>query len=263
MLDQTPIRKKISAGLPIIGTWNTLASPLLTEVMAKAGYDFQIIDLEHGPFVLGSVHEFVSACEGTSQCSPLVRIPANEEWMVLQAMDQGAHGVIVPHVQDQASAGKLARAIKYHPDGKRGFTPFSKGGAFNNRSTATYISTANREGVGVAIIESRAGLERVEEIVAQDGIDVVYFGAYDLSQDLGFPGDVRNPAVVSAIRKGLEIVSLKGKYAGGFVPQSPDDVKWLLDMGMRFITYDVDCSMVFRSVSAVTEWFAGETGQTG
>jgi 4-hydroxy-2-oxoheptanedioate aldolase len=261
MLEQTPIRMKIAAGLPVIGTWNTLASPLLTEVMAKAGYDFQIIDLEHGPFVLDSVHQFVSACEGTTQCSPLVRIPANEEWMMLQAMDQGAHGVVVPHIQDQASAAKQARALKYHPEGKRGFTPFSKGGSFTNRSVASYIATANREGVGVAIVESCAGLERIEEIATQDGIDVVYFGAYDLSQDLGFPGDVRNPAVVAAIRTGLEIVSRKGKYAGGFVPQSPDDVKWLLDMGMRFITYDVDCSIVFRSVSAVTEWFAIETGQ--
>lgn len=262
MLEQTPIRRKIAAGQPLIGTWNTLASPLLTEVMAKAGYDFQIIDLEHGPFVLGSVYQFVSACEGTTQCSPLVRIPANEEWMALQALDQGAHGVVVPHIQDQASAARLARAIKYHPEGRRGFTPFSKAGGFTNRSTATYVAMANREGVGIAIVESLAGLEQVEEIAAQGGIDVIYFGAYDLSQDLGYPGDVRNPAVVAAIRSGVETVSRKGKYAGGFVPQSSDDVKWLLDMGMRFITYDVDCSTVFRSVSAVTEWFASETGRT-
>ena len=262
MLEQTPIRTKMAAGLPVIGTWNTLASPLLTEVMARAGYDFQIIDLEHGPFVLGSVHEFVSACEGTTQCSPLVRIPVNEEWMALQALDQGAHGVVVPHIQDQASAARLARAIKYHPEGKRGFTPFSKAGGFTNRSTATHVASANREGVGIAIVESLAGLEQVEEIAAQDGIDIVYFGAYDLSQDLGYPGDVRNPAVVSAIRAAADIVSRCGKYAGGFVPQSTDDVKWLLDMGMRFITYDVDCSTVFRSVSMVTEWFAEETGRT-
>lgn len=260
MLEHTPIREKMAAGRPVIGTWNTLASPLLTEVMAKAGYDFQIIDLEHGPFVLGSVHQFVSACEGTTQCSPLVRIPANEDWMALQAMDQGAHGVVAPHIQDAASAAKLARAIKYHPEGKRGFTPFSKAGGFTNRSTTAYVATANREGVGIAIVESRAGLDHLEEIVAQDGIDVIYFGAYDLSQDLGHPGDVRNPAVVAAIREGVDVVSRRGKYAGGFVPQSPDDVKWLLDMGMRFITYDVDSSTVLRSVSAITEWFASETG---
>ena len=261
MLEQTPIRRKMAAGQPLIGTWNTLASPLMTEVMAKAGYDFQIIDLEHGPFVLDSVHQFVSACEGTTRCSPLVRIPANEEWMALQAMDQGAHGVVVPHVQDQVSAANMARAIKYHPEGKRGFTPFSKAGGFTNRATESYVTMANREGVGVAIVESSAGLHHVEEIAAQVGIDIVYFGAYDLSQDLGHPGDVRNSDVVRAIRTGVDKVARTGKYAGGFVPQSQDDVKWLLDMGMRFITYDVDSSTVFRSINAVTEWFAKETGE--
>lgn len=262
MVEQTPIRRKMAAAQPLIGTWNTLASPLLTEVMAKAGYDFQIIDLEHGPFVLDRVHQFVSACEGTTQCSPLVRVPANEDWMILQAMDQGAHGVVVPHVQDQASAAKLVRSIKYHPQGKRGFTPFSKGGGFSNHATSAYVATANREGVSVAIVESGLGLAQAEEIAAQEDIDIVYFGAYDLSQDLGHPGDVRHPAVVSAIRGAVDLVTRHGKYAGGFVPQSPDDIKWLLDMGMRFITYDVDCATVFRSVSSIADWFAKETGRT-
>lgn len=261
MLAQTPIREKLAHNLPVIGTWNTLAAPLVTEAMAQAGFDFQIIDLEHGPFILDQVHLHVSACENAACCSPLVRVPVNEPWMVLQALDQGAHGVVVPHIQDAEAARKLAQAIKYHPHGSRGFTPFSKAGVFSNQHTAAYVNAANRETLGVAIVESLSGLANVEEIASQKGIDVVYFGAYDLSQALGHPGEPRHLEVVAAIRQGALLVQKLGKCAGGFVPQSKDDIKWLLDMGMRFITYDVDSSILFRHVRDLSDWFATETAK--
>lgn len=262
MLRRTPIREKLERGVPIIGTWNTLGAPLVTEVMAVAGFDFQIIDLEHGPFILAQVNQHVSACEGVGMaCSPLVRIPSNEPWMALQALDQGAHGVVVPHIADASAARRLAQAIKYHPLGERGFTPFSKAGGFSNQRTADYVATANAEVVGVAIVESIDGLSNLEEIAAQDGIDVVYFGAYDLSQALGYPGEPRHPEVVAAIRGGAERVRQAGKCAGGFVPQSKDDIKWLLDLGMRFITYEVDSSILFKHVRDIRDWFVTEAGE--
>ena len=244
MLLKTPIRKKLLQGLPIIGTWNTLAAPLVTEVIAQAGFDFQILDLEHGPFILDQVHQHVSACETGTTCSLLVRIPVNEPWMALQALDQGAHGVVVPHVPNAQIARQLVQSIKYHPSGERGFTPFSKSGGFSNHRTTDYVHIANREIVGVAIVESLDGLANVQEIATQEGIDVIYFGAYDLSQALGHPGEPRHSDVIAAIRQGVKQVQQAGKCAGGFVPQSKSDVKWLLDLGMRFITYEVDSSIL-------------------
>ncbi|MFC1626541.1 HpcH/HpaI aldolase/citrate lyase family protein [Pseudomonadota bacterium] len=258
MLTSNPVRKKLALGQPVIGTWNTLAAPLVTEVLAHAGFDFQIVDLEHGPFILEQLHIHVSACEGTTTCSPLVRIPANKSWMALQALDQGAHGIVVPHLQNTQAARSFVESIKYHPEGMRGFTPFSKAGGFSNLRTAEYVRTANHEVLGVAIVESLEGLSNAEEIAAQDGIDVVYFGAYDLSQALGHPGEPRHPEVVAAIRHGAEQVQQCGKCAGGFVPQSRDDIKWLLDLGLHFITYDVDSSILFRHVQDLKEWFAME-----
>lgn len=260
MLSRSTIKKKLEEKKPVIGTWNTLASPLVTEVMAQAGFDFQIIDLEHGPFVLDQVYAHVAACEGTGTCSPLVRIPANEEWMTLQALDQGAHGVVVPHVQDGDGAEKLASDLHYYPEGERGFTPFSKAGGFTNENVAEYVKTANREIIGVVLIESLASLENVAAIASQDGIDIVYFGAYDLSQELGHPGETRHPDVISAINRGVDEVHGTGKCPGGFVPQSKDDIKWLLDLGMGFITYEVDSSILLRHIEDVSGWFAEETG---
>jgi 4-hydroxy-2-oxoheptanedioate aldolase len=256
MLEKNKLKEKLSRGEPVIGTWNTLASPLMTEVFAQAGLDFQIIDLEHGPFILDQIHLHVSACENSIGCTPLVRVPANDEWMSLQALDQGAHGIVVPHIDSVKSAQNFANVTKYYPAGQRGFTPFSKAGGFNNINTSSYVERANKETINIVIIESKDGLDNLEQIVSVDTIDVIYFGAYDLSQALGYPGEVKHPEVIKAIQQGTDIVNRVGKYAGGFVPQSEDDIKLLLDMGMKFITYEVDSSIIHKHTRNVVEWFS-------
>lgn len=260
MLSDYPLRRKLEAGKAVIGTWNTLASPLVTEVMAQAGFDFQIIDLEHGPFGLDRLHEHVRACELAS-CSPLIRIPTNVDWMVLQALDQGAHGIVVPQIRTADDARQLLQAMKYHPQGRRGFTPFSKAGGFTNRGADAYVKAANALTLSAAIIESEEGLSRLDEILAVPGLDIVYFGAYDLSQALGHPGEVRHPRVVEAVRRGVEQTIRAGRYAGGFVSQSRQDVEWLLGMGMRVITYEVDCSILYGGIRDITDWFGQVAGK--
>ena len=89
-------------------------------------------------------------------------------------------------------------------------------------------------------------------------ISKVYFGAYDLSQSLGYPGEVNHPEVIKAIQKGVEQVNHAGKYAGGFVPQSKDDIKLLIDMGMKFITYEVDSSIILNQARDIADWFSNE-----
>jgi 4-hydroxy-2-oxoheptanedioate aldolase len=258
MLKINKLKEKLNNGDPVIGTWNTLASPLVTEVFAQAGLDFQIIDLEHGPFIIDQVHLHISACESYPNCAPLVRIPDNKKWMALQVLDQGAHGVVVPHINSADSAQDLVNATKYFPEGNRGFTPFSKAGGFNNNNVSSYIERSINETLNIIIIESKEGLDNLEQIVSIKNIDVVYFGAYDLSQALGFPGEVKHPNVIKAIKEGIEIVNKSGKCAGGFVAQSKEDIKWLLDMGIRFITYDVDSSILYNHINNVTEWFNSE-----
>ncbi len=259
MLLKNKLKEKLLGGEPVIGTWNTLGSPLVTEVLAQGGLDFQIIDLEHGPFLLDQVHLHVSACETAQNCTPLIRVPSNEEWMILQALDQGGHGIVVPHISNNIEASNLVSSSHYYPLGQRGFTPFSKAGGFNNKNVSNYVQTANDSILTVVIIESKEGLDNLDQIIEIEGIDVVYFGAYDLSQALGYPGEVKRPVVVDEIRKGVNAVSRSGKWSGGFVPQSRDDIKWLLDMGMRFITYEVDSSIIYTNIHAVSTWFNEET----
>ena len=260
MLERNYLKEAIQSGRPAIGIWNTLASPLVTETLARAGFDFLIIDFEHGPYQLDSVHDYATRCERHA-CSPIVRIPALSDWMALQALDQGAHGVMVPHVEDAAAVRALTAAVKYHPLGTRGYSPYTKAGGFSGQDGAAYAARANALTLSLAVIESREGLNRLDEMLAVEGLDVVYFGAYDLSQALGVPGQVRHPKVLEAISAGVRRASAAGKCAGGFVAQSQDDVKWLLDMGMRFITYQVDSALLFRAANDVTAWFREEAAR--
>lgn len=255
MLTCNKLKEKLNKGEPVIGTWNTLSSPLVTEVLAQSGLDFQIIDLEHGPFVMDKVHLHISSCE-SSQCTPLVRIPENSDWMALQALDQGAYGVVVPHIESADDARAFVRATKYHPQGNRGFTPFSKAGGYTNTDVRKYVDKAINETLNVVIIESKEGLSNLGEILKIKAIDVVYFGAYDLSQALGFPGDTKHPKVVQEIQQGVNLVNDAGKYAGGFVPKNKEEIQDALDMGMKFITYEVDSSLIYKCFNDISSWFA-------
>ena len=260
MFNRNKLKEKLKSGKPVLGTWNTLASPLVTEIFAQSGLDFQIIDLEHGPFIIDQIHLHVSACETSENCTPLVRIPDNSDWMALQVLDQGAKGVVVPHIDSKESADFFVSTTKYHPKGSRGFTPFSKAGGFTNTNMDVYVEKAINETINIVIIESKEGLDSLEDILSIEDFDVVYFGAYDLSQALGHPGDIKNPEVIAAIKQGVDLVNKSGKYAGGFVPQSKDDISWLLDMGMKFITYEVDSSIIHTHVLDISNWFMNEAG---
>jgi 4-hydroxy-2-oxoheptanedioate aldolase len=257
MLKTCSLKKKIKSGKPVIGTWNTLGSPLVSEVLARAGFDFLIIDFEHGPFDISNIYQYVNACE-KYDCSPIVRVPSNSAWISLQALDQGAHGIMVPGVGSSKEALSFVSSAKYYPKGTRGFTPFSKAGGFTNDNINMYTEKANAFTVTGIIIESINGINQLDEILDVEDLDIIYFGAYDLSQDLGVPGEVRNKKVVSVIESAVNKAVSVGKCAGGFVPQSKDDVKWLLDMGIKFITYNVDSDILYRPVNDVVEWFESE-----
>ena len=251
------LKTKLKSQKPVIGTWNTIGSPLVSEVLARAGFDFLIIDFEHGPFDIGNVHQYVNACE-QYDCSPIIRVPSNSDWISLQALDQGAHGIIVPGVGSKKDALSFVSSAKYYPKGTRGFTPFSKAGGFTNNNINMYTEKTNAFTVTGIIIESMNGINQLDEILDVEDLDIIYFGAYDLSQDLGVPGEVRNNKVVSVIESAVSKAVSAGKCAGGFVPQSKDDVKWLLDMGIKFITYNVDSDILYRSVNDIVEWFESE-----
>ena len=235
----TNLKKKISDGDTILGTWNTMGSTMSTKVIASSGLDFQILDLEHGPFVIDSVHDHV-ASSYSYNCSCLVRVPSNIDWMILQVLDQGAEGIVVPQVGNIEEVERMIDTTMYPPVGSRGFSTFTFTGGFSNKDTQQYVDKANENLVKVILLESPEAIEILPEILKKDEVDVVYIGAYDLSKHLGVPGDIYNKKVVDLVKKSSELVDKHKAILGSFVPQNEETLKFCLDIGLKFITYGVD-----------------------
>lgn len=250
------VKQKLLEGKPVLGTWNTLNSPRITEILSCAGLDFQIIDFEHGPLDFNNLHNQILSCTSTNSCSPLVRIPSNVDWMALQSLDQGAHGVVIPHVDDVDDVCKFSSFTKYPPLGVRGFSPYTSSWNYDNSNSSSRIVSFNQNILRVGIVESLAGLQAIDKFLELDLLDVYYFGAYDLSLALGKPGDPYDSSVMSHIRKCIDLVNSANRYAGGFVPQSFIEVERLLDMGIKFVTYNVDSSILYSNVSSLVDRFS-------
>ena len=241
------VKEKITDGIPVFGTWNTLGSPMVTEVMARAGFDFIIIDFEHGSFSISEVHNYVNASERYS-CSPIVRVPGKFDWMIQQVLDQGAHGVILPGIETSQDVRDFVKTVKYKPDGMRGYTPFSKAGGFSNINAETYSQKANDRTLVGVIIESMTAFDNLGSILKVEGLDIVYFGAYDLSISLGSPGNIFSDKIVEMISIGVSKTIKAGKCAGGFVPQSIEKTKFVMDLGIKFVTYNVDSAILYNAI---------------
>ena len=254
---KTNLKTRLKNGEVVLGMWNHISHPLVADITSRAGLDFLLIDFEHGAFNPQQIHAMVASCE-VNHCAPLIRLPVAEEWMVLQALDQGVHGVMVSHVNSPEDVQKIIRFAKHYPLGARSFSPHTKSGGYSEDTNKTYAKQSNDFNLVSVVIEDKEGLKNLSQIVDHEALDLIYFGAYDLSQALGFSGEPRHKEVIKEIQKGIKICQKYQKATGGFVARNIDDVHWLKNMGMQFITYLVDAVILFENIqNLVTEFKKG------
>lgn len=251
---ENSIKSFLKKGEVIIGPWCTIPSSSVINVIASTGLDFVIIDMEHGPHSFETVEDMIRAAE-TESCAPLVRVAKNDEALILNALDIGAHGVVVPHIESKEDAEMAISYAKYHPLGKRGFSPFTRAGRYSLRNVQNHSELQNERTLVILILEGKKGIDNLDDILAieniREKIDIIYVGAYDLSQAVGFPGQVDHPEV----RKNLEIcikkIKASGIAAGGYVAKNRRDMEWMISMGMQFITLLPDCTVLFHAFESL------------
>lgn len=188
-------RERLRRGDRLIGTLLGLPSPELAEIAADAGFDWLFVDMEHGALETRDVMRIVQAVRGPCAC--LVRVPETTEMWAKRALDTGAAGIIVPHVNGAADAALAVRWGKYPPEGGRsvGFTRSNRYGARFKES----VASSNAETAVIAQVEHIDGVRAIEAILAVAGIDAVFIGPFDLSASLGKPGRLDDPEVKAAI----------------------------------------------------------------
>jgi 4-hydroxy-2-oxoheptanedioate aldolase len=240
------IKQKMKDGKFVLGTWCVLPSASVINVIAKAGLDFVIIDMEHGPMDYKTAQEMIMAAESEG-CEAIIRVPRNDESDTLRALDIGASGIIVPHIENVGDRRNAVSYSKFSPVGNRGFNPYIRAGQYHGVSH-TYFEEQNKRILLCIILEGINALKNLEHIISDPEIDAVYIGTYDLSVALGVPGDVSNKKVIKALEASVIRIRDKGKSAGCMV-HNVDDLKRFKEIGIQFITYKVDTAIIYESFS--------------
>lgn len=221
-----------------IGSWITIGHPAIAEIMAKAGFDWLTVDMEHSAITLHQAQQLIQVIE-LAGCVPLVRVGKNDANLIKRVMDAGAHGVIVPMVNSKDDAERAVSAVKYPPIGTRGVGLARAQGY--GASFETYKEWVEQESVVVIQIEHIDAVNNLEDILTVNGVDAFIVGPYDLSGSLGVPGDFEHPDVVNALKK-VKYVSEKLNALSGFHVIQPEIeiLKNKIEQGYRFVAYSLD-----------------------
>jgi 4-hydroxy-2-oxoheptanedioate aldolase len=227
------MKTKLAAGEPAFGLSVMIPSPQMVEMAAGLGFDWVLIDCEHGTLTLETVELMIMAAEA-SGVTPIVRPRSRDAQDILQVMDRGAAGVQVPHINSAADARAAVAAVKFHPEGARSLAVGTRASGYGFRGSAgAFVAQANRETLVCVQIEDEAALPSLDEILQVEGIDVFFIGPSDLSQSMGHPGNPKAKPVAEAIDAALTKIVAAGKTPG--MPASTDAVADTVARGVRYI----------------------------
>jgi 4-hydroxy-2-oxoheptanedioate aldolase len=234
------VRRRWSSGEPAFGAWCTIPSPLSAEIMGQFGFDWVCVDLQHGLAGLESAAPMLQAITVTG-ATPLVRVPANEPWLVMRVLDLGASGVVVPLVGSPEEAERAARACRYPPDGVRSWGPVRTSAALGADARER-----NDRVLCIVMIETREGVENLDAICAVPGVDGVYVGPRDLGLTHG-------------LSPGSELESLIGRIVStcrrhgvpaGIHARSGASARAYAEAGFLFASVATDRELLARSALA-------------
>ncbi len=243
--DPLTFRHRILAGETLIGTFLNLGSPAASEVCARAGLDWVVIDLEHGTTTEAGLEANLLAVRGTG-AAPLVRVEQGTRLRVGRALDLGAAGVVVPQVSSEAEARDLASWLRFPPAGRRGVALFTRGLDWGIGGHGA-VGPANDEIVGIAQVESRAAVEAADAIASVDGVDVLFVGPADLSHALGVPGQIDHDEYRMAIERVANAARSHDKACGVLV-WKPEDATRYADLGFTIFSVSTDGGLLDRAV---------------
>ena len=247
-------KQALASGQRQIGCWMSFAEAVTAEVMGTAGFDWLVIDGEHGANDIRSIRDQLMAL-AASDSHPVVRVPVGETWIIKQALDAGAQTILIPMVESAEQAQGIVRACQYPPHGIRGV------GATAARATmfgsvSEYVQTADREICILLQVENRAGIAALDEILEVKGVDGVFIGPADLSTDMGFQGNSAAPEVQTVIKDALSRIKAAGK-APGVLGIGEGAIQGYADMGAQFLAVGIDVLVLAQASRALAaQWKA-------
>ena len=247
------LKEALKEGKNIFGPFMKFTDPAAVEIMGLAGFDFVIIDAEHGPISIQSAQNMIRAAE-TANITPIIRVANNDEALILRALDIGAQGIEIPQINSKSQAIKAVRSVKYAPQGERGVCRYVRAANYSSMDKFEYFKSANNETMIIAHIEGVEGINNLDEILSVPGIDVIFIGPYDLSQSLGVPGQVNNSLVVEKMK---EVVSKckQNKVAVGTFADDVETAKFWVSLGVQYMSFSVDVGILYEASKQIIKKF--------
>jgi len=229
-------RKKLADGA-VYGVFSKTSDPAFIEILGHAGFDFVIIDLEHGPNTIQAAQNLIRAAE-VGGVFPIVRTREGDPTMIGAALDIGAGGVEVPQVGSGEDARRVVEHARFAPAGMRGVCRFVRAADYSALERKRYFAESN-EAVLICQLEGQAAVAKLDEILDAGGTDVLFIGPYDLSQSLGVPGQVDHPEVLRTMAAIVERCARRSVAVGTFV-DTPEAARRWAEAGVRYLAYSVD-----------------------
>jgi 4-hydroxy-2-oxoheptanedioate aldolase len=226
------LKEKLRDGKPVFGAMITFHAPPIVEMLGYMGFDWVLIDNEHGSITVDTSEEMIRAAELTG-VAPIVRPVANRPDVIAPFLDRGAWGVQVPHVNTRAEAEAAVRACKYSPDGDRGIFSGGRPAEYGmGGTTKEYADKANANTLVCLMLEEVEAIDNIDEIVTVKGVDVLFIGSGDLSQSMGYTGQQSHPEVQALMEKGVKRIRDAGIVAGVSCPDAL--VPKFLGLGVQY-----------------------------
>ncbi|MDR1338735.1 MAG: aldolase [Prevotellaceae bacterium] len=241
-------KDRLAKGEPVYGPFMKSLDAAFVECAGHSGFDFVILDMEHGPAGFPELQNLIRGAEA-SGVLPVVRTYDSSEVAISKALDLGAKGVQIPQIQSAEQAREVVKAAKYFPKGERGVCRFVRAAKYSSTPRSEYFELAN-EALTILQVEGKQVLNRLDSILSVEGLDILFIGPYDLSQSLGVPGQVSHPSVVEAIGNITGQAKKAGVVTGVFCDTFEAAALWR-NAGIQYLSYSVDVGIFTEACSSI------------
>jgi 4-hydroxy-2-oxoheptanedioate aldolase len=250
-LPQNPFKRALKAGTAQIGLWSSLSSAYSVEIIAGAGFDWILLDMEHSPNDLESLlSQLQAAAPYPSHAA--VRVPWNDMVTIKRVLDAGAQTLLIPYVQTAEEAKQAVANTRYPPAGVRGVAGTTRASRFGR--VKNYARRAHEETCVLVQLETQPALAEIEKVAAIDGVDGIFIGPADLHASMGYTGETANPAVMPIIEDAIRRIRKAGK-APGYLSPVEADAKRMLSAGALFVAVGADVGLLARGAEALCAKF--------
>lgn len=243
-------KNRLKEGKPVFGPFMKSTDPAFIEIAGYSGFDFVILDMEHGPVGFSELQNLIRAAI-IANLIPIVRTSDSSEVSIAKPLDLGAYGVQIPQVTSGKMASACVKAARFYPEGERGVCRFVRAANYSVMPREEYFKKAN-DALIIIQLEGKEAIEDIDNILKVENIDIIFIGPYDLSQSLGVPGQVSHPLVINAMNDIVKRAQSMGKVVGTFA-DTPQAAEMWRKAGVQYISYSVDVGIFANACSELVK----------